>query len=186
MNRRCLWTALLCVLSLWLTAVLAAGMAAAIVFTHLPPLEPTAPIYEGLAQPYQARLIAGIATDPAFRIADGVQLVCLPLSLVLFFLLEGKAIFHRRRVPVLTHVRGALILLAGFLLIGRTLTVGLQMDVHLQSERAAAAAGNFDLAITAQNAFLELHPTAAHLWEASAVVVGLAFVLHVWAAVQRS
>lgn len=184
MNRRLLWTALLCVLSLWLTAVLAAGMAAAIVFTHLPPLEPTAAAFEGLAQPYQARLIAGIATDPAFRIADGVQLVCLPLSLVLFFLLEAKAIRRENALPKLVHVRVALIFLAGGLVVGRKLTIGLQMDAHLQTERAAAAAGNFDLAISAQNAFLQLHPTAAHLWEASAVVVLVAFVLHVWAAVK--
>jgi hypothetical protein len=181
-RRRILWTALLCVLSLWLTVILAAGMAAAVVFTNLPPLEPTAPIFEGLAQPYQARLIAGVATEGAFRIADVAQLICFPLAMVLFLLLEGKAVFRKVR-PIERQLRGCLLIAGLLLVLIRWQWVGFQMQEHLAVERHAAQTGLFDKAIEAQNLFLELHPIAAHLWEASALVIGLAFVLHVWAAV---
>ena len=184
-GRRLLWTALLCVLSLWLTVILAAGMAAAVVFSNLPPLEPTAPIFEGLAQPYQARLIAGVATEPAFHIADVTQLICFCLSMVLFVLLEGTAVFRQVR-PLQRQVRGLLIVLGGLLVLIRWQWVGFAMQGHLTVERYAAEAGLFDKAIEAQNAFLELHPTAAHLWEVSAVVLLLAFALNVWAAVRNA
>jgi len=186
-SHRCnvfIWTALLCVLGLWLIALVAAGLTAAVVFSGLGPLEPSAVAFEGYAQPWQWRYIAGVATEPAFHIADIAQFICLPLAGLLLVWQHRVGVL--RRGSALDHVRTWTVLLAGVLLMLRWATAQMAMATLLKTERAFVAEGNWAAAQSTQDAFLQYHPTAAHFWEATTLVVLVAFVATAWAATRQA
>ncbi len=179
-----IWTALLCVIGVWLVALIAAGLTAATVFSGLTPLEPSSEAFAGYPQPWQWRYLAGLVTEPAFRIADLTQFICLPLTFLLLLWQHRTGALCRTRV--LDHVRTYLVLLASVLLMARWQSVQMAMTTLLETEREYVADGNWAGAQITQDAFLQYHGTASHFWEATTVVVAIAFVATAWAAAKRA
>jgi len=179
-----IWTALLCVIGVWLVALVAAGLAAATAFSGLSPLEPSSESLAGYPQPWQWRYIAGLVTGPAFRIADIIQFICLPLAFLLLLWQHRTGALLRTRI--LDHVRTYMVLLASVLLMARWQSVQMAMATLLKTERAFVADGNWAGAQMTQDAFLQYHGTASHFWEATTVVVAIAFITTAWAASKRA
>ena len=74
-----------CSMSLWMAAMVAAGVAAAGVFTTLPDLNPTLPEFAALDPSLHGRLASGLVTEPIFTASDIAQVVlsCIVLLCIL-------------------------------------------------------------------------------------------------------
>ncbi|MDG2424404.1 MAG: hypothetical protein P8M22_10535 [Phycisphaerales bacterium] len=162
---------LLC-LSLWLCAVVAAGLSASVVFTTLPPLEPEIKGYDIPDIEMRGRLVSGLVTEPVFQIADWSQLVLCPLLLIVIMLQA----FNRsiRQGTLAQWIRLIAIGLASLLFLGRFLLVNPPMAEYLDSYRAAAQAGDIDSAKAQQIAFDGWHHTAERLWGLTGVCLVIA------------
>jgi hypothetical protein len=182
--RTYVWTALLCIIGIWLTAVWAAGLNAAGVFASMSELQPSSASLAGYQQPWQWRYIAGQATQGAFHIADITQFICLPTAFLLLFWQHKQGQLLRSRV--LDHLRTYAVLLAGILLMVRWQAAQMPMNTLLKTEQDAVSKGDWALAQLTQDTFLTYHDTASMLWTLSAVVLVIAFTLTAMAAGRRS
>ncbi|MEE2907145.1 MAG: hypothetical protein VX527_04850 [Planctomycetota bacterium] len=149
-------------LSLWLAVVVAAGLSASVTFTVLPPMEPTIPGYESMDPVMRGRLIAGLTTEPVFRIADWSQIVLCPLTIVVIVLQGLAGFIDRRRVSQWIRIIG--IVLASVFFLARLVVVNTPMNEHLDTYRAAAKAGDLEKAAAEQTTFDGWHHAAETLW----------------------
>ena len=149
-------------LSLWLAVVFAAGLSASVTFTVLPPMEPNIPGYESLDPEMRGRLIAGLVTEPVFRIADWSQIALCPLT-ILVIVLQGMAgLIDHRRVSQWIRLIG--IGLAATFFLTRLIFVNPPMNEHLDAYRAAAKVGDLSAAVAEQTQFNGWHHAAETLW----------------------
>ena len=165
---------LLC-LALWFAFVVAGAISAAVTFTVLPPLEPRIPGFDVLDSKAMGRLVAGLATEPIFKIADWAQLFfCLVLVGLLWLHPPGRWLHQR----LLRRFFGGSVAAATLLLIGRAWLVQPPMQDDLLRYREAASMGNLDLAQEAVAAFEQWHHIAELLWGLTglALLVALAML----------
>ena len=161
-----------CSMSLWMAAMVAAGVAAAGVFATLPDLNPTLPEFAALDPSLHGRLASGLITEPIFTASDIAQVVlsCIVLlCIVLHF--TGGAGRHRPFARICWTTTS---LLAMGCLWARLLLVMPRMNSELQAYRSAARNGDTELATATYDAFNAMHPTASTLMESSALLAMVA------------
>jgi len=161
-----------CSMSLWMAAMVAAGVAAAGVFATLPDLNPTLPEFAALDPSLHGRLASGLVTEPIFTASDIAQVVlsCIVLLCILLHWTSGAG-RHRPVARISWTVAG---LLAAACLWARLLLVMPRMNSELQAYRSAARNGDTELATASYDAFNALHPTASTLMETSTVLAMVA------------
>jgi hypothetical protein len=167
-------------LTLWLATNLAAGVNAAAAFIVLPDASVLIERYGALPAAQQSRLVAGLVTEPVFTIADLVQFVLVPVTvLALVVQLVGAG---GRRARVTNVLRSLCIAGAAGLFLFRAVTVMPDLNGHLQSYRAAAEGGDLERAATERAAFDVIHPQASDLYQGCAMLLVLAVALSAFAA----
>ncbi|MEM7756073.1 MAG: DUF4149 domain-containing protein [Planctomycetota bacterium] len=173
MPRRVFETIHLTALGLWLGAVIATGVFAAIVFGATRELDPTVPafsVYEGS----HADLIAGFVQNRVFAAVDVIQFVCgfLALASLIGLLTLGKLPLNRWSSGLrIVGVAGAMGLLSFYLLV---LTP--RMTENVQLYWSAAQAGEAENAARYKAAFDADHPAASNALKGVAASLALAMI----------
>lgn len=159
-------------MALWLSAMVAAGVAAAGVFAVLPGLNPTLPEFSAMDPAVHGRLASGLITEPIFTATDAAQVVlsCIVLLCIVLHWVVGAGA-HR---PIARIGWTMASLLAMACLWSRIFLIMPGMNADLQAYRAAARNGNVDLATKAYDAFNSMHPTASTLMEAGTILALIA------------
>ncbi|MCA9287230.1 MAG: hypothetical protein KDA05_01515 [Phycisphaerales bacterium] len=166
-------------LSLWIGAVVMAGLAAAIVFPTMRSLEPRLATYPDYTGDHWM-LAAGKVAARIFHATDIAQGVCAVLAVVSAAALGlSGAISYRRPAGLiwLSGLAASVGVLAASLLWLRP-----RMDASLHAYWDAAMAGNNPVAEAARQAFSADHPLASNLMAATAACVLATLVAHVVAA----
>ncbi|MCW5775702.1 MAG: hypothetical protein KIS87_04570 [Phycisphaeraceae bacterium] len=168
--RRAVESVHLATLGLWLGILIATGAAAALVFPAMKALDPALPAYAAFDRPHWT-LAAGHVAERYFRASDvaqvalaGIAWLTLPIAAAVFGL--------RRGLPI---VRIGLVGALSVSLAWQLLSLRPRMDLHLSAYRAAAIAGESELAEEERAAFAALHPAASSVMAINAALVLLAF-----------
>ena len=173
MARRVFETVHLTAIGVWLGAVVATGVFAAIVFGATRELDPTVPAFSAY-QGSHADLIAGFVQNRVFVAVDAAQFVCgfLALASLIGLLTVGKLPLNRwssgLRIVGVALAMGAL---SYYLLV---LTPRMTQNVQLYW--SAAEAGDADAAAKHKAAFDADHPAASTSLKAVAGALSLAMV----------
>jgi hypothetical protein len=170
-------------LTIWLAALLAAGLSAALIFTQMKQLQPTLPEYAAYTGEHW-KIAGGMVANKIFVIVDYVQLSCaLVAILTLGLTLQGanKAVPKYR--PPLAGVRILFLSIACALFCYQLFILSQGMAVHLNNFWIAAKQGNMPVANAAQAAFDADHPTASNVLKGTAASI---FVLLITSTVATS
>lgn len=152
---------------LWLGVAVATGAAAAIIFPTVKDLEPTLAVYPDYTGEHW-RLAAGHIAARLFAFGDVVGFFCLMLAgLSLCIIAAMRHVWIR--TPRITLARlaalGLAILAAGY----NIFILGPRMNSNLSDYWTAAAAGDSDAALAAQQAFMADHTPASNTLAAIAI-----------------
>lgn len=167
--RRAVESVHLATLGLWLGILVATGTAVAMIFPAMKALDPTLPTYAAFDRPHWT-LAAGHVAERFFRASDGAQ-VALAGVAWLTLPIAGAFFGGHRLVPI---VRIGLVAALSVSLAWQLLSLRPRMDLHLSAYRAAAMAGDSELAEEERAAFGALHPTATRGMTINAALVLLA------------
>jgi hypothetical protein len=142
-------------LALWLSALVAAGVAAMNVFPTTDKMPLTldgTPVLEGVEH---NRILAGRIMN---GVSDVMQFICIPLVVVTTIVQSGAARRLMRKPARLVHA--AAVLLAAGLFTLYAFFLAPPMNDHLHAFWEYARSGNASAAIAERDAFNQLHPTA--------------------------
>lgn len=178
-------TSMLCwlSLSLWLAAALTAGGAAFGVFATMPELQISLANYGHLPSEDQARLAAGLLTEPIFAATDILQILFSTLLLLGVVAYWWLGMGRQRPLPRLLWT-GSIALACGMLW-WRIVMIMPPMNRDLRLYREAAEAGRIEVAEEARSAFEVLHPVASGMMEYGVLLLVLAILAGAAAGVQR-
>jgi hypothetical protein len=168
---------------LWFTALVGAGLGAAVVFPTLKPLNPQLPDFAAYTGEHW-RIAAGHVGNRLFAVSDAFQLVC-PIVCTLFLLpvVFGKRVQAdgtRAKLGALGIARLILLAIAVVLGLYQSLILGPHMRETIEAFWAAARAGNMEAAAPLQTAFDADHPKARFVMESSAFAVLGVIVTGLW------
>jgi hypothetical protein len=168
---------------LWFTALVGAGLGAAVVFPALKPLNPQLPDFAAYTGEHW-RIAAGHVGNRLFAISDAFQLACpivctlLLVPAVLGSRADGDG--SRAKLGVLGIARLLLLAIAVVLGLYQSLILGPHMRETIEAFWAAARAGNMEAAAPLQSAFDADHPKARFVMESSALAVLGVIVTGLW------
>jgi hypothetical protein len=157
--------------ALWLAALVAAGLSAAILFTKMPELKPTLPDYAAYSGEHW-KLAAGMVANTIFLVVDFVQLgaaLVAILTLGLSLRAANRAIV--KKAPPLSGVRIVLLTVACGLLCYQLFILSPRMAENLREYWTAAREGKQAMADAAKAAFDSDHPIASNVLKATAASV---------------
>jgi len=153
-------------LTVWITAIGSAGIAAMAVFGTLG--DERVPVqlddYAAYPQAEHGRLLAGQIMDRVFAVVDRTQLVCAAIVVITLLAQLVSRRFPRR--PISNVVRTITIAAAAVIVSAHVLAIAPPMNAELGAYRAAAATGDTELAAEHRAAFNQLHPVAEQLLRA--------------------
>jgi len=156
-------------LTLWVAALITAGIAAMNVFGTLDSLPIELKQYSALTPQEQGRLAAGKIMEGVFFTVDLLQLAAAPLAV--FTLLLQLFFFKRPGRLIANGTRTACIVLAAAALAYHATALAPAMNRELRSYWKAAEAGDLDLARTHRAAFDARHPLARQLSQITLVLL---------------
>ncbi|HLO39786.1 MAG TPA: hypothetical protein VK176_02095 [Phycisphaerales bacterium] len=167
---------------LWFTALMSAGLGAAVAFPVLKPLNPHLPDFAQFPGEHW-RIAGGAIGNRLFTISDIFQLAG-PIVCTLFFipilLRERSTAAEAPRLGGITIARSVILLLACALGLYQSLILGPDMRHTIEAFWSAARAGNLDTAASLQAAFDASHPKARIIMESSALLTFLLIILGLW------
>ena len=165
-------------LAIWAALILAAGLAAAVAFPTMKPLNPTLPEFS--AYPHDHWLIAaGLVANRIFTITDTASIALAGIAILSAFVLVTQPT-PRERLLWLLALAAAAITLAYSLAILRP-----RMDRNLIEFWTTARAGQVQTADAARHRFDDDHPTASRLISAQLAFVTLALGTISWSLASR-
>jgi hypothetical protein len=148
-------------LTLWVSAVVAAGVTATASFVTLPKQDLTMHDYDGADPDTHGALAAGLVAAPVFRYADIAQVVLAPITTIMLVWLLARSSRPRSIANIL---RTVCIAAAVGLVAWRVLLIMPVMNRQLEAYHAAAAAGDASLAAQHRASFEMHHPQAARMY----------------------
>jgi hypothetical protein len=160
-------------LTLWIGAIMTAGIAAIGVFGTFRSLPVTLPDYAVYDATAHGRLAAGLAMERVFWMVDLVQFAAAPLVLIAM-IVRGAFGHMTRSWP--TWTAATCVVLACATLLWHMLIAAPPMNRELRAYWAAAKAGESDAARAHQQAFEADHVLAERLMQARLLVLLTALV----------
>jgi len=162
-------------LAIWFGSLMTVAIAAMIAFTVLPEQDLTLSAYSDYRPEQHGRIAAGLVLDPIFAITDVVQIVAAIVAVGMVFL---QLVAFRMRVSRPANwLRTLAILAAGGVLCYRLVVVTPPMNDALTEYRAAAMAGDVELADRLRASFQDDHTRAERLFQVTFLLVIAAMVL---------
>ncbi len=152
-------------LALWLSALVAAGVAAANTFATLGGMPLRLERYAAYPTDEHAMLAAGHVMDGVFFAVDLIQFVAVPLALATLAAQLSVFRLPLRSAPNL--VRAACVVVAAALFAYHVAVLAPTMNRELRARWDAAAMGDVDAARAHQRAFNEYHPAADAILKAN-------------------
>lgn len=158
---------------MWLSVLVAAGVAATATFSTLPKpeLSLTLERFAEFDQSQHGRIAAGMVMEPVFTFVDLVQVVA-ALGVVVTLILQ-IAFFHVRLWSIANVLRMVLIAIAIGSFAWRAFTITPQMNSDLRAYWSAAEAGETETALHYRQSFDALHPKASTSFQWSMVALVL-------------
>jgi hypothetical protein len=156
-------------LALWVSALVAGGVAAAGVFSVLPKLGLTLQRFEGYDHAEHGRLAGGMVMEPIFTTIDIAQAVV--IVLVIMMLLLQLTLFRQPLRRPANVVRTICIAAAAALFVVRVATVTPSMNRELRAYWAAAEASRAADAAEHREAFDALHPVTSRMFNATLLLL---------------
>ncbi len=163
-------------LTIWLAALLAAGLSAALIFSQMKKLQPSLPAYAAYTGEHW-KIAGGMVANKVFVIVDYVQLSCAILAILtlgLTLLAANQAVPKYR--PALAGVRILFLSIACALFCYQLFILAPRMAVHLNDFWVAAKDGKMAIADAEQAAFDADHPTASNVLKGTAATVFLLLI----------
>lgn len=145
-------------LAVWLAAIVAAGVAAANVFSTLGDTPLRLEQYAAYPAQEHPRLAAGLIMEGVFFTVDLIQFVAIPLTVLM--LVAQLSVFGMPLKSVANLGRALCIVIAAGMFTFHVIAVAPTMNHHLRAYWDAAKMGDVALAREHQAAFNEDHPTA--------------------------
>lgn len=152
-------------LTMWVSVLVAAGTAAATVFSILPSTELILPRFREFPGSEHGRIAAGMVMEPIFTFVDIVQIVAAALVLVMVAL--QWVVFKNGRRSLLNVLRVGAIIAATALLAYRAVAVTPDMNRDLRAYWSAAEAGDLEVAAAHRATFDAAHVGASNLFSAT-------------------
>lgn len=159
-------------LTLWVSALVAAGVAAAGVFSVLPKLGLSLQRFNGYDHAEHGRLAGGLVLEPVFTAIDIAQAIV--VVLVVAMLLLQLTLFRQPLRRPAHVVRTVCIMAAAALFVVRIMTVTPPMNRELRAYWAAAEAASASDAAEHRKAFDALHPVASRMFNATLLLLVVA------------
>lgn len=165
-------------LAVWLGAMLMGGGIAAFVFPTMASLDPHLETFAAYPEPHGV-IVAGYVGEFVFLVLDATGLLAIFVAIVS---LVTAAVYRMSLRRMSTFVRASFLGLAMIALAYQLLAIAPEMKMHLDEFRAAAQAGELEVAARARAAFRELHPLSTNVLAVTVLAVLGAFVSGVWSA----
>ena len=140
----------------WLAAILLVGLVAGLTFPTLKDLDPTMLRFDAYGEDHWS-IIGGYLTNPLFGVLRVIQWVCIAIAGVTLL----SQLLHRGRGRLISLLRVVAFLVAVGAVLFDTAVLSGRMQSNLTAFRAAAEAGEIDVANTHRDAFDADHPTAS-------------------------
>jgi hypothetical protein len=156
-------------LTLWVSVLITAAIAAMNSFTKLPALQIELKDYSAIASSEHGRLAAGMVMDGVFRMCDRVQLLAVPIALITLILQFTSGVARWKTISNLIRIF-AIVCAAGLFLFYIT-SLSPQMQRSLHAYWDSAASGKIDEAQAYRAAFTALHPVASRLLQTNLVLL---------------
>lgn len=169
--------------SLWLSALVGAGLGAAVVFPQMKSLAPALPEYAAYTGEHW-KIAGGHVGMTLFAIADKVQIVCALCSvIVLAVIFKQRSASDSRGLAI---ARGAFLVIAAGLATYHVFFLAPRMMGTVQEFWLAAKAGDMAQAGALQSAFDADHPLSRIIMESTALAVAASLLLGVYDAARRT
>lgn len=156
-------------LAVWLSALVAGGIAAVHVFGRLPALEPALERFEAYPAAEHGRIAAGMIMSDLFFTTDLVQFVAVPLALITAVL--QVTLFRQPIRRPANLVRLGCVVIAAGLFAYDAIAVAPAIYAELNDYWAAAEAGDIDGAAIHAEAMASRHDTAELVLQANLLLV---------------
>jgi hypothetical protein len=171
-------------LILWVSAVVTAGVSAAMAFPTMHEYHVEVPRFAAFPASEHWSIAAGLLMERMFFVTDIAQL--LAGVLVLLGLGAGYALGGRLLKRPAEVLRTACVLGVIAVVAYRALALAPEMNRTLHQYWDAAQAGSTEVALERREAFQSMHPTASRLYGVSLVLLLGAAVTTAWAPPDRS
>jgi hypothetical protein len=149
-------------LILWVSALVTAGVSAAMSFPTMREFEVLVPRFSAYDESQHWAIAAGVLMERIFTFTDMVQLVA--AALVLVGLAVGYSPGGRRFRQRMEMLRIVCVLSASLLLTYRVVLLAPQMNASLQRYWHAAEHGHAELAAKHRTEFQDKHPVASRIY----------------------
>ncbi len=146
----------------WVSALVTAGISAAMAFPTMHEFAVEVPKFRALDASEHWSIAAGLLMERIFTLTDMIQLVA--ALLVIVGLVGSLALGSRRRQRISGVLRALCVLGAAGLLAYRILVLAPSMNASLHSYWNAAEAGKIDVAMRHRADFQAAHPTASRIY----------------------